>query len=232
VVINWAKRVFGRRVGLNLGVLCAVLVLVPALIGAELIVRDYERRVTADVRTRTSGGLDSLSGIFDIERLRTLNNAEVAGERLGPLVAADMPPDDLLKAVNDVRLQALRNTSLLAIVDANGQLGTASSSARVKEQIRDMGETSSALLKLRPVTFRYKGQVQGSNPLHFGLIAEEVDEVLPELVLHRPTGEAETVLYNEIPAMLLNELQKQRQTIEDLKARLARLEARLTTEQR
>ena len=117
-------------------------------------------------------------------------------------------------------------------VDANGQLGTASSSARVKEQIRDMGETSSALLKLRPVTFRYKGQVQGSNPLHFGLIAEEVDEVLPELVLHRPTGEAETVLYNEIPAMLLNELQKQRQTIEDLKARLARLEARLTTEQR
>jgi Chaperone of endosialidase len=100
------------------------------------------------------------------------------------------------------------------VVDANGQLGTASSSARAKEQIRDMGEVSSALLKLRPVTFHYKGQARGSNPLHFGLIAEEVDEVLPELVVHRPTGEAETVLYHEMPAMLLNELQKQQRTIE------------------
>ncbi len=100
------------------------------------------------------------------------------------------------------------------LIDSNGQLGTVSSSARAKEQIRDMAERSSALLKLRPVTFHYKGQSQASNPLHFGLIAEEVEEVLPELVVHRPTGEAETVLYHEMPAMLLNELQKQQRRIE------------------
>ncbi len=127
------------------------------------------------------------------------------------------------------------------LIDSNGQLGTVSSSARAKEQIRDMGEVSSALLKLRPVTFHYKGQSQASNPLHFGLIAEEVEEVLPELVVHRPTGEAETVLYHEMPAMLLNELQKQQRRIEQqeglirtqdglirsLEARLAALEGAL-----
>ncbi len=105
----------------NFAITCALLVLVPAVIGAELIARDYERRVTEDVHNRAVVGLDSLSGIFDIERLRTLNNAEVAGERLGPLVTADMPPDDLLKAVNDVRVNALRNTSLVAIVDGSGR---------------------------------------------------------------------------------------------------------------
>ena len=113
-------------------------------------------------------------------------------------------------------------------VDANGQLGTASSSARAKEQIRDMGEASSALWKLRPVTFRYKGQSQGSNPLHFGLIAEEVDEVLPELVVHRPTGEAETVLYHEMPAMLLNELQKQEKKIAEQQGEIEKLRADLS----
>jgi hypothetical protein len=105
---------------LNLGIICAVLVLVPALIGAELVVRDYEHRAIEDLRSRTANGLDSLSATFDIERVRTLNNAEVAGERIGPLVADDMPPDDLLKPVNDVRTNALRSTTLLAIVDGNG----------------------------------------------------------------------------------------------------------------
>jgi len=119
-------------------------------------------------------------------------------------------------------------TAIPVLVDANGQLGTASSSARAKEQIRDMGEASSALWKLRPVTFRYKGQSQGSNPLHFGLIAEEVDEVLPELVVHRPTGEAETVLYHEMPAMLLNELQKQEKKIAEQQGEIEKLRADLS----
>jgi signal transduction histidine kinase len=103
------------------GLVCALLVLVPALIGAELITRGYEHRVIDDVHTTAIGGLDSLSGLFDLERVRTLNNAEVAGERLGPLVAADLTGDDLVKVVADVRGNALRSTSLFALVDGSGR---------------------------------------------------------------------------------------------------------------
>jgi hypothetical protein len=105
---------------LNFGIACGLLVLVPALLGAELVVRGYERRITDDVQARATVGLDSLAGLFDLERTRTLNNAEVAGERLGPLVANGMTGDELLKATADVRSTALRNTSLLAVIDGGG----------------------------------------------------------------------------------------------------------------
>src|SRR4030088_3486598 len=108
------------RLNLNLGLVCAALVLVPTLVGAEIVTRGYERRMTEDVRTSATTGLESLAGLFDAERIRTLDNAEVAGERLGPLVAADFPGDDLVKAAADVRSNALRSTSLLAVIDGGG----------------------------------------------------------------------------------------------------------------
>lgn len=129
--------------GAGLGILCALLVLVPAVIGAELAVRDYERRVDDDVQMRTKVGLDSLTALFDAERMRTVNNAEVAGERLGPLVAADTFPDDLLKAVNDVRLNALRSTSLLAVVDGKGR--TLASDPASNVPFGTLGDVKSAL---------------------------------------------------------------------------------------
>jgi len=108
------------RLRLNLGLVCALLVLLPAVLTAELVVRAYERRAVDDVRGRTSAGLDSLAGLFDQERIRTLDNAEVAAERLGPLVAADTPADALVKAAADTRSNFLRSTSLVALVDGGG----------------------------------------------------------------------------------------------------------------
>ena len=108
------------RLRLNLGLICAVLVLLPAVLAAELVVRAYQRRAIDDVRLRTNAGLDSLQGLFDQERLRTLNNAEVAAERLGLPVKADTGADDLVKAAADTRANFLRNTSLVAIVDGGG----------------------------------------------------------------------------------------------------------------
>ncbi|MDQ6673033.1 MAG: PAS domain-containing sensor histidine kinase [Chloroflexota bacterium] len=108
------------RLRLNLGLVCALLVLLPALVAAELVVRAYERRAVEDVRSRSNAGLDALSGLFDQERTRTLNNAEVAAERLGPLVKAEAPADDLVKAAADTRSTYLRTTSLVALVDAGG----------------------------------------------------------------------------------------------------------------
>jgi hypothetical protein len=125
------------------------------------------------------------------------------------------------------------------VVDSNGQLGTVSSSRRFKEGIEDMGEASSGLLRLRPVRFRYKQPyADGSKPLDYGLIAEEVAEVYPDLVVKGADGQLETVQYQKLTPMLLNELQKQRQRaqqqdeiIRQLGARLSMLEALLSTGQ-
>ena len=114
-------------------------------------------------------------------------------------------------------------TGTPVLIDANGQLGTISSSARFKDDIQDMGEATEGLLKLRPVTFRYKAQPEGRT--QFGLIGEEVEKVMPELVVCSSSGEVETVLYHKMPAMLLNELQKQQRQIEELKSELAALRA-------
>ena len=106
------------------------------------------------------------------------------------------------------------------------------SSRRFKEDIHDMGQASNRLLGLRPVTFRYRKEyAAGDQRLQYGLIAEEVAEVYPELVVHDDTGRVRTVLYQELNVMLLNELQKQHREIQGLTERLARLEQTLTARQ-
>ncbi len=100
-------------------------------------------------------------------------------------------------------------------VDANGTLGTTScsstpSSRRFKEQITDMGDSSSKLLQLRPVTFFYKPQYDdGSHVLQYGLIAEEVAELYPDMVGYDKDGRPSSVKYQSLAPMLLNEVQKQ-----------------------
>jgi hypothetical protein len=102
------------------------------------------------------------------------------------------------------------------VIDSNGQLGTVKSSVRFKEDIQDMGNASSGLLQLRPVTFRYRQAYQdGAKPLDYGLIAEEVAQVYPGLTVKGADGKVETVQYQKLTPMLLNELQKQHQEMED-----------------
>ncbi len=96
------------------------------------------------------------------------------------------------------------------MVTATGQLGVVSSSRRYKEDIRSMGDTSDRLLKLRPVTFRYKQPDEnGQRPEQYGLIAEEVAKVMPELVIYNEKGQPETVAYQTLTPLLLNELQRE-----------------------
>jgi hypothetical protein len=104
-------------------------------------------------------------------------------------------------------------------------LGVASSSWRYKEDIEDMGEASRDLMRLRPVTFRYKKPIaNGSKPTQYGLIAEEVDEVYPDLVAHSADGQIETVKYQVLDSMLLNEAQRQQAEIGAQREQLRRLE--------
>ena len=98
------------------------------------------------------------------------------------------------------------------VIDSAGQLGTISSSRRYKQDVSDMGSASDRLLNLRPVTFRYKDSYSDSSqPFDFGLIAEEVAETFPELVVYNESGQPETIKYRHLSVLLLNELKKQDQ---------------------
>jgi hypothetical protein len=102
------------------------------------------------------------------------------------------------------------------IIDSNGQLGTMSSSLRFKKEIKPMDQTSEAILGLKPVTFHYKSDPAAAGP-QFGLIAEEVAEVNPDLVVRDENGEIYTVRYDAVNAMLLNEFLKEHAKVEQLK---------------
>jgi hypothetical protein len=101
------------------------------------------------------------------------------------------------------------------MVDSTGQVGTVSSSRRFKEDIRDMGAASRALFGLRPVTFRYKAPYRdGSKPLQYGLVAEEVAAAFPDLAVRDADGRVETVHYETLSVLLLNEVQQQQTAME------------------
>jgi hypothetical protein len=112
-------------------------------------------------------------------------------------------------------------------VNSNGKLGTSTSSARFKEDIRPMGKTSEAILALKPVSFRYKKEIDPQGIPEFGLIAEEVEKVNPDLIIRDREGKPQTVRYEQVNAMLLNEflkehrkVQEQQQEIDSLRAEL------------
>jgi hypothetical protein len=106
-------------------------------------------------------------------------------------------------------------------VNSDHKLGTLSSSRRYKEEIKPMDKASEAVLALKPVTFRYKKEIEPNGGIMFGLIAEEVERVAPDLVTHNAKGEAETVRYEAVNAMLLNEFLKEHRTVQELKSTLA-----------
>jgi len=111
------------------------------------------------------------------------------------------------------------------VAGSNGLLGCIKSSARYKRDIHDMGDASDKLMKLRPVTFQYKEDSDGIR--QYGLIAEEVEKVYPELVIDDSNGRAETVAYQVLPAMILNEVQKEHRDSERKSARIAALTAQI-----
>jgi endosialidase-like protein len=111
------------------------------------------------------------------------------------------------------------NDAVQVLVDSFGKLGTTPSSQRFKKEVQPMDKASEAILALKPVTFHYKSDK--SNTPQFGLIAEQVAEVNPALVVHDEKGEVYTVRYEAINAMLLNEFLKEHKRVLALEAQLA-----------
>ena len=119
------------------------------------------------------------------------------------------------------------DTDIVTIDLTTGLLGHLTSSRRYKEDIKPMDKASEALYRLKPVTYRYKKEIDKTQSLAFGLIAEEVAEVNPGLVAHNAKGQPESVHYEMVNAMLLNEFLKEHKKVEEQQSKIDNQQARL-----
>ena len=122
-------------------------------------------------------------------------------------------------------------SGLAVFVNSDGKLGTIMSSKRFKEDIKPMDKTSEAILALQPVTFRYKKDFDPTGTTQFGLVAEEVAKVNPDLVVRDKEGKPYSVRYDQVNAMLLNEFLKERKKVEDQQETIADLKSDATKQE-
>jgi hypothetical protein len=112
-------------------------------------------------------------------------------------------------------------------INSNGQLGVPPSSRRFKQDVKPMDNSSERTLLLKPVTFHYKKEIDPEGMLQFGLVAEDVEKVNPDLVVRDKEGKPYTVRYDAVNAMLLNEFLKEHHQVQDLKAIVAEQEKQI-----
>ena len=117
-------------------------------------------------------------------------------------------------------------------INSSGQLGVAASSARFKDEIKPMGKASEAILALKPVTFHYKKELDPKVIRQFGLVAEEVEKVNPDLVTCDADGKPYTVRYEAVNAMLLNEFLKEHREVKEQEATITQLKSMVVQQQR
>ena len=139
------------------------------------------------------------------------NVVGVAGESHTIRIGNADITDTFIRGING----ATASGGAAVFVNGNGKLGTTTSSARFKDQIKPMGKTSEALYALKPVTFRYKKGLDPQQIAQFGLVAEEVEKVSPDLVIRDAEGKPQTVRYEQVNAMLLNEFLKEHRKNEE-----------------
>jgi hypothetical protein len=161
----------------------------------------------------TTGSFNTVLGVSAGGNIETANNVIC----IGAFVAGEDVSDGCY--IGNIFQRPVAADSLPVLVDGFGKLGTASSSARFKKAIKPMDCASEAILAFKPVTFRYKSDK--TNTPQFGLIAEEVAKVNPDLVVRDKEGKPYTVRYDQVNAMLLNEFLKEHHQVQDLKAIVA-----------
>jgi hypothetical protein len=155
-------------------------------------------------------GFNLTTGDFNID----IGNSGVADE--GNTIRVGIPAVQTATFIAGIRGTTTGVADAVPVlIDSAGQLGTASSSRRYKKEIKAMEQASEAILSLKPVTFHYKSDKTGTP--QFGLIAEEVAKVNPDLVVRDENGQIYTVRYDAVNAMLLNEFLKEHRKVEGLK---------------
>ena len=123
-------------------------------------------------------------------------------------------------------------TGSTVVVNSTGKLGVATSSARFKEAIKPMDKASEAILALKPVTFRYKQELDPDGIPQFGLVAEQVEKVNPDLVVRDENGKVNTVRYDAVNAMLLNEFLKEHRNVAEQQSTIAELKTTVAQQQK
>jgi trimeric autotransporter adhesin len=168
-----------------------------------------------------------------------------AGSNLGPLTEGNIDignsgfaTDSLVIRIGEAQtktyIAGIFGASVPGVavyVNSSGQLGVAPSSQRLKEEIKPMDKASEAILALKPVTFRYKKEVDADRTPQFGLVAEEVEKINPDLVVRDADGKPYTVRYEAVNAMLLNEFLKEHRTVQELKSAASKQEAKVTKQE-
>jgi trimeric autotransporter adhesin len=207
----------------------------------------------------TTGSLNTVDGDFALSRNTTgSNNIALGDDAGGNLTTGDSNIDignfnpntgnssDVAGESNTVRIGApsVQTATFIAgisgvavsgstvVVNSSGQLGVATSSARFKQSIKPMDKASEAILKLKPVTFRYKKELDPDGIPQFGLVAEQVEKVNPDLVARDEKGQVYTVRYEAVNAMLLNEFLKEHRKVEDQGHKEQELEALIARQQK
>jgi hypothetical protein len=177
-----------------------------------------------------SGQRNVAIGIAAGVNVRGSDNIHIGGENLGltsdeGVIRLGSPAFQHSAFVAGVRgVTTGQSNGVMVLIDSSGQLGTINSSRRFKEDIQPIGRVSEKLFGLRPVTFRYTQPFDdGSKPVQYGLIAEEVAEVMPELVVYGEDGKPETVSYHLLATLLLNEVQRDHRVMQAQADQLAEL---------
>ena len=152
-----------------------------------------------------------------------IGNAGVSGESNTIRIGNNGIPPQNRAFIAGIRGVTTGNANAIPVViDSAGQLGTTSSSRRFKKEIKPMDSASQSILALKPVTFSYKSD--STNRLEFGLIAEDVAQVNPNLIVRNENGEIYTVRYDAVNAMLLNEFLKEHRKNEKQEVTIASLQ--------
>jgi hypothetical protein len=160
-------------------------------------------------------GVNLTTGSFNID----IGNNAIAGESYTIRIGSANQNKTFIAGISGVTVAS----GVAVVVNSSGQLGITSSSARFKQDIHGMDDASDVLLSLRPVTFHYKPGIDPQGIPQFGLVAEEVDKVAPELVARDDKNQIYTVRYEAINAMLLNEFLKQHSKVEEQNTEIERL---------
>src|SRR6516162_6697060 len=120
-------------------------------------------------------------------------------------------------------------TGIPVLINSNNKLGTSTSTERFKQDIKPMNRSSEAILGLKPVTFRYKKDIDPEGTQQFGLVAEDVEQIDPDLVVKDKEGNPYTVRYDAVNAMLLNEFLKEHREVQELKTTVVEQQKQIET---
>jgi uncharacterized coiled-coil protein SlyX len=188
--------------------------------------------------SNTIGSFNIAVGVAAGENLTGDNNIDISNEgvavesntiRIGNEVAFTDHEGIMHAAHSKTFIAGVAATTTIGgaavFVDSSGQLGTMTSSARFKREIEPMDKASEAVFALKPVTFRYKRELDPTGMVQFGLVAEDVLKVNPGLIVRDKEGKPHTVRYDAVNAMMLNEFLKEHRTVQEQEATIAQLES-------